>query len=129
MAADRTVRGDRDRSTVHAGGARGVVVGNYSSQINVFLHAGSPVRSAYLEQVRRIAPTALVDRERDLAELVDFCVGEDRGPYLWWRAPAWAGKSALMSWFVLHPPPGVRVVSFFVTASLPGQDERRAFVD
>jgi len=129
MAADRTVSGDCDRPTVHAGGARGVVVGDYSSQTNVFLHAGSPVRSAYLEQVRRIAPTVLIDRERDLAELVDFCVGEDRGPYLWWRAPAWAGKSALMSWFVLHPPPGVRVVSFFVTASLPGQDERRAFVD
>jgi hypothetical protein len=34
-----------------------------------------------------------------------------------------------MSWFVLHPPPGVRVVSFFVTARRPGQADRAAFAD
>jgi hypothetical protein len=41
-------------------------------------------------------------REEELAELAAFC--QEAGGYRWWRAPAWAGKSALMSWFVLHPP-------------------------
>jgi Domain of unknown function (DUF4062) len=87
------------------------------------------VRSAYLEQVRRIAPAQLHDRDRELAELAAFCTGPGQGPYAWWRAPAWAGKSALMSWFVLHPPPDVQVVSFFITARYKGQDDRVAFTD
>ena len=48
---------------------------------------------------------------------------------MWWQAPAWAGKSALLSWFVLHPPQGTQVVSFFVTARYIGHDDRVAFVD
>ena len=87
------------------------------------------VRSAYLEQVRRIAPPQLHDRDGELAELAAFCTEPGREPYAWWRAPAWAGKSALMSWFVLHPPPGVQMVSFFVTARYKGQDDRDAFTD
>ena len=87
------------------------------------------VHSAYLEQVKRIAPPQLHDRDGELAELAAFCTEPGRGPYVWWRAPAWAGKSALMSWFVLHPPPGVQVVSFFVTARYKGQDDRVAFTD
>ncbi|GAA1286476.1 hypothetical protein [Saccharothrix xinjiangensis] len=97
----------------------------------VHLGAGSPAaRSRYREQVRQIAPPELVGREAELAELAEFCLGADAaGGYRWWRAPKWAGKSALLSWFVLHPPPGVRVVSFFVTGRLAGQDHRGAFVD
>ena len=87
------------------------------------------VRSAYLEQVGRIAPEELHGRDGELAELAAFCTEPDRGPYVWWRAPAWAGKSALMSWFVLHLPPGVQVVSFFVTARYKGQDDRDAFTN
>jgi hypothetical protein len=34
-----------------------------------------------------------------------------------------------MSWFVLHPPEKVRVVSFFVTARWAGQGDRSAFID
>ncbi len=75
-----------------------------------------PARSAYLEQVRRIAPDKLHDRDEELTELAAFCTEPGQRPYAWWRAPAWAGKSALMSWFVLHPPGGVRVVLFFITA-------------
>ena len=75
----------------------------------------------YLQQVRRIAPPGyppgLVGREAELAELARFCLERGRGPYVWWRAGAWAGKSALMSTFVLRPPPEmgdrVRMVSFF----------------
>src|SRR5436305_565905 len=69
------------------------------------------------------------DRDAELAELATFCTAADQGPYVWWQAEAWAGKSALLSWFVLHPPAGVRVVSFFVTARLADQDDRVAFID
>ena len=91
--------------------------------------SGPLVRSAYLEQVRQIAPAELHGRDEELAELAAFCTRPGQGRYAWWRAPAWAGKSALMSWFVLHPPPGVPVVSFFVTARYRGQDNRGAFTD
>lgn len=87
------------------------------------------VRSGYQEQVRRIAPPALLEREVELAELAAFCTEPDRGTYSWWRAPAWAGKSALMSWFVLHPPESVRMVSFFVTGRYAAQHDRVAFTD
>ncbi|MEU5697148.1 hypothetical protein [Actinosynnema sp. NPDC020468] len=95
----------------------------------VHIGATHPVaRSRYREYVRQIAPAALVERDAELAALAAFCAAA--GPhYLWWRAPKWSGKSALLSWFALHPPPDVRVVSFFVTARLAGQDHRGAFVD
>ncbi|MFB6842046.1 hypothetical protein [Streptomyces sp. NPDC056361] len=85
------------------------------------------VRSAYWEQVRRIAPDELVGRERELAELAAFS-RTGRG-YFWWRADAWAGKSALMAWFALAPPPGVRIVPFFITARLGAQNDAAAYVD
>ena len=87
------------------------------------------IRSAYLQQVKRIAPEVLQDRDAELAELTRFCTDPDQGPYMWWRAPAWAGKSALMSWFVVHPPLGVRVVSFFITARFADQSDRVAFIN
>ncbi|ETA00363.1 hypothetical protein ThrDRAFT_04731 [Frankia casuarinae] len=34
-----------------------------------------------------------------------------------------------MSWLVLHPLPGVRVVSFFITARYASQNDRIAFTD
>ena len=87
------------------------------------------VRSAYHKQVERIAPPKLVGREAELQELAAYCTELGRGPYIWWQAPAWAGKSALMSTFVLNPPDGVRVVAFFITARLGGQDTREAFTE
>ncbi|WP_121007335.1 hypothetical protein [Saccharothrix australiensis] len=95
---------------------------------DVHVDTPSRPRSRYLEQVRQIAPEELVGREAELAALAAFCAG-DEGDHLWWRAPKWAGKSALLSWFALHPPEGLRVVPFFVTARLAGQDDRGAFVD
>ena len=86
-------------------------------------------RSAYLEQVEQIFPWRLVGRERELAELAGFCSGAGSEAYAWWQAAAWAGKSALMAWFVLHPPRGVRVVSFFITARYAGQSDRTAFLE
>ncbi|EOD69131.1 peptidase C14, caspase catalytic subunit P20 [Amycolatopsis vancoresmycina DSM 44592] len=96
------------------------------------VHAGGsgPVRSHYLTRVESLAPPSLVDREDELAELARFCTSPDtEGAYAWWQADAWSGKSALLTTFVLNPPPGVRLVAFFITGSQPGQSDRRAFVD
>ncbi|MGH3852695.1 MAG: trypsin-like peptidase domain-containing protein [Pseudonocardiaceae bacterium] len=89
--------------------------------------AGEWVATAYQAQVRDIAPERLLDRAEELDELVGFCAGDQ--PYAWWQAGPWAGKSALMAWFVLHPPAGVDVVSFFVTARLAGQSDSDACTD
>ncbi len=86
-------------------------------------------KSAYRKQVERLAPPELVGREAELRELAAYCIEPGRGPYVWWRAPAWAGKSALVSTFVLHPPAGMQVVAFFITARLGGQDTRDAFTE
>jgi Trypsin-like peptidase domain len=88
---------------------------------------GDRVQAGYAAQVRDIAPDELRGRDEELAELVQFCAGEDR--YQWWHARAWAGKSALAAWFVLHPPAGVTAVSFFVTGRLPGQADSSAFTE
>ncbi|MFE0249632.1 hypothetical protein [Streptomyces sp. NPDC059010] len=93
------------------------------------IHLAAQVRSAYQEQVRRIAPPQLIGREHELAELADFCTTDSGPAYAWWRAEAWAGKTALLSWFALHPPRGVRVVPFFVTARLGAQNDVTAYVD
>ncbi|MEU8228947.1 hypothetical protein AB0C12_04990 [Actinoplanes sp. NPDC048967] len=86
-------------------------------------------QSAYLEQVRRIAPAELRGRESELEQLAAFSTADDGPSYRWYRAEAWAGKSALLSTFVLQPPDGVDVVSFFITARFPGQSDRIAFTD
>ncbi|MGB8201727.1 MAG: trypsin-like peptidase domain-containing protein [Pseudonocardiaceae bacterium] len=85
------------------------------------------VTTAYHAQLSDIAPEQLLGREAELDELVTFCAGKQ--PYAWWQAGPWAGKSALLSWFVLHPPDGVDVVSFFVTSRLAGQSDSDAFTD
>jgi lipopolysaccharide biosynthesis regulator YciM len=85
------------------------------------------VQSAYQAQVRDIAPDSLIGRDSELADWAEFCAGAD--PYAWWQAGPWAGKSALASWFVMHPPTGVDVVSFFITGRLYGQADSDAFLD
>jgi hypothetical protein len=117
--------------------SRGVQVGPDGVQVNVFVNEPElqVARSAYLEQVRRIAPPdppGLIGRDAELAELARFCVTPNGPSYTWWRAGPWAGKSALLSSFVLHPPPEVvaervRIVSFFITARLAAQDTCEAF--
>ena len=88
---------------------------------------GRLIQAAYLEQVRHIAPDELVGRDDELAAWGEFCAGNEA--YAWWRAGPWAGKSALASWFVTHPPAGVDVVSFFITGRLAGQADSNAFLD
>ncbi|MCI3276115.1 hypothetical protein [Streptomyces cylindrosporus] len=115
-------RGER---SVSAGGNIGTAI---TGDHNTVMLA-PPVRSAYQEQVRRIAPAELIDRERELNDLAVFCTAASGPSYTWWRAGAWAGKTALMSWFALHPPQGVRIVPFFVTARLGAQNDVVAYVD
>ncbi|WP_406069410.1 hypothetical protein [Micromonospora sp. NBC_01638] len=117
---------DRRSRDVDARDARGVQVGDNNVQHNNF---GPVVRSAYLAEVRRIAPARLLSREADLARLAAFCTGDGPDAYLWWDAASGAGMTALMSWFVLHPPSGVRVVSYFVAAGRTERENRAAFVD
>jgi len=83
----------RGKRSVAAGGDVGWAITGDNNQV-----ALSPsVRSAYREQVRKIAPPRLIGRKAELSELEHFCTA-DRGPsYAWWRAGAWAGKTALMS--------------------------------
>ncbi|WP_184971663.1 NACHT domain-containing protein, partial [Nonomuraea endophytica] len=69
------------------------------------------------------------EREQELAELAAFCTADQGSGYVWWQGRAWSGKSALMATLVLDPPPGVRVVSFFITARYAGQSDRQAFLD
>ncbi len=125
-----------DQSRGHVYAERGgTSFGHIAGNVTVFKQGGSgarPVRSAYQRQVERIAPPQLLGREAELAELAGFCLDERRGPYVWWQAGPWAGKSALLSTFVLNPPAppaagGVWLVSFFITARLAAQDTREAF--
>lgn len=118
-------RGDR---SVSAGRDIGVAVTGDHNQV-VLAPMAPMARSAYREQVRRIAPSELIDRDHELSDLAAFCTADSGPAYAWWRAGAWAGKTALMSWFALHPPQGVRVVPFFVTARLGAHDDATAYVD
>ncbi|HET9657419.1 MAG TPA: hypothetical protein VFP72_18850 [Kineosporiaceae bacterium] len=107
--------------------ALGTVVGPNATVTNIFGNRGRIARSAYLEQVRDIAPADLIGRGTELAELEDFCRNDEA--YMWWQAGPWAGKTALMSWFVLHPPDDVDVVCFFITARLSAQADSAAFTE
>ncbi|MFD0153209.1 hypothetical protein ACWGQ4_12720 [Streptomyces sp. NPDC055721] len=118
--------GERRAPITVENGAGVVVIGDGNHVVN---HQAPAVRSAYREQVRRIAPPELVGREAELAELVAFCRADSGPLYVWWRAEAWAGKTALLSWFALDPPPGVRIVPFFVTARLGAQNDVAAYTD
>ncbi|WP_338494385.1 hypothetical protein [Streptomyces sp. SJL17-4] len=119
-------RAGGDRSVTVDNGEGIVVVGSHN---RITVGAGEAVRSAHREQVRRMAPPELIGRKRELAELADFCRADSGPAYAYWRAEAWAGKTALMACFALDPPQGVRIVSFFVTARLGSQNDVVAYTD
>lgn len=66
------VSGTGPATAAHGGIAvSGIAV---SGIADISVQAGPVVRSAYLEQVRRIAPERLLDRDEELAELASFCL-------------------------------------------------------
>jgi hypothetical protein len=83
------------------------------------------LREAYKAEALAISPERLLDREAEKSELVRLAQSDG---YIWSQGPPWAGKSALMSWFVASPPPSVEIVSFFVNSRLPGEADSRAFI-
>ena len=59
-----------------------------------------------------LAPAVLVAREDDLARLAAFADSPER--WRWVQGAAFAGKTALLAWFVLHPPPDVDIAACFL---------------
>ncbi|MFJ8979920.1 hypothetical protein [Streptomyces sp. NPDC102282] len=91
--------------------------------------------SGYLVKVEQaLAAADFQGRENELLQMAAFCAhgvpASGPGASYWrWVAPAWAGKSALLAHFVLHPPPGVDIVSFFVTSRMAAQNDASAFCE
>ncbi|MER6393156.1 hypothetical protein ABT236_32420 [Streptomyces sp. NPDC001523] len=96
------------------------------------IRADSPARlhGHPAEVCQNILPRVFEGREAELDELAAFVKGAGgRGSdYLWWQADAWAGKSALLSWFALrYVPAGVDVVMYFIAERL-GTNRREDFL-
>ena len=60
----------------------------------------------------RLAPTVLVARDDELSALSAFVTSADR--WRWIQGAAFAGKTALLAWFALHPPPAVDLAACFL---------------
>ena len=84
--------------------------------------------SDQLAKVREIAPPGgIQERDDELAALAQFCEGDDY--YLRLAGTPWAGKTALLASFVLEPPGGVDVLSFFVSSQTATDADSSAFTD
>ena len=59
-----------------------------------------------------LAPVVLIGRSAELAALADFAGSDMR--WRWIQGSAFAGKTALLAWFALHPPDRVDVVACFL---------------
>ncbi|MCK8438902.1 hypothetical protein G3I77_39765 [Streptomyces sp. D2-8] len=106
---------------------------------DLVLGQGRPVLSSgYLHEVAQLAAVRFEGRAAELAAMAAFSTapdgvqeaqGGDAGTAYWrWLAPAWSGKTALMAQFALHPPQGVDVLAFFITARAAGRSDRTAFL-
>ncbi|WP_426513697.1 hypothetical protein ACPPVO_25665 [Dactylosporangium sp. McL0621] len=111
--------------TVHMSNVRGVLVGDDNVQNNHFGGAGPVDPEVLLRHVRELAPAHLEGRDAELAELAAFCRGAEACAR--WEAEPWAGKTALLATFVLHPPQDVDVLHFFVRAGESAWNDSRAF--
>lgn len=75
-----------------------------------------------------VLPRDFVGREPECADLAAFMTAPDRSPsYLWYQAGPWAGKTALLAWFLARElPAGVDVAHYFVSGR-HGTDRRLGF--
>lgn len=110
--------------------AAAVQIGNHNVQNNWLIAPHAVARSRYLSLVRhRHMPETLVGRQAELEVLSRFCAEPNGRDYLYWKAEFWSGKTALLAWFVLHPPAHTCVVSFFINSDSYSQNNRHAFLD
>jgi hypothetical protein len=81
-----------------------------------------------IAKVQEIAPPGgLQAREEETAMLTKFCNNADF--YLRVVGLPWAGKTALLAGFVLDPPEGVDILSFFVNGRTTTDADSSAFTD
>ena len=83
---------------------------------DLWLATPLPVRKIEVARARRAAealsPQVLVGRGEELARLEEFAASDMR--WRWIQGDAFAGKTALLAWFALHPPERVDVVACFL---------------
>jgi tetratricopeptide (TPR) repeat protein len=75
----------------------------------------------------RVAPDVLVARDAQLERLADFAASADR--WRWITGEAFAGKSALLAWFALHPPDETDVAACFLRRIRAGENTFEYAVD
>lgn len=102
------------------------LAGDATTLVDVTSERSSAALADYARQVAETAPTELVGRSSELETLTTFTAGHE--PYCWIQGDPWSGKTALVSWFVTHPPAGLNVVSFFVTRRRAEQSNSGAFL-
>jgi hypothetical protein len=82
---------------------------------DLWMATPSSARELAVERAHKVAaalaPERLEGRVRELADLDAFARD---GRWQWLQGVAFAGKTALLAWFVLHPPPNVEIVSYFL---------------
>ncbi|WIM93250.1 trypsin-like peptidase domain-containing protein [Actinoplanes oblitus] len=69
--------------------------------------------------IAEFMPPVLIGRQAELDELAGFATS---GRWRWVRGEAFTGKSALLSWFALHPPEGVDVAAFALRSTTAQAD-------
>ena len=74
-----------------------------------------------------IVPTELLGREEELNELGELCKS-DSG-YFAFRGEAYSGKSALLSWFFMHPPANVWITGFFIVGYVHSRSTSDYFLE
>ena len=78
------------------------------------------VRKIELPRARRaaeaLAPRVLIDRSSELATLEELAGSDAR--WLWIQGDAFAGKTALLAWFALHPPERIDVAACFLRRTI-----------
>jgi len=78
--------------------------------------ASPPARELVVRRAQRdagrLAPGVLIARDEDLARLAAFVRSPER--WRWVQGPPFAGKTALLAWFALHPPEGIDVAACFL---------------
>jgi tetratricopeptide (TPR) repeat protein len=81
----------------------------------------------YAQVVSALAPSVLLGRTREMADLEQFALFGP-GQWLGLEGAAQTGKTALMSSFCLTPPPNVVIVPFFVRESQATANDRDSFL-